>query len=102
MFQRAVKLKFNERKYMNIGIVRLLRSENYVVSTFGKRFGIFAGFMLLPAFIRWYRKGPDHKPVYTPYRKGLTQLKNYPYHKALAKGEVYGAQEGVKGRFTFP
>ena len=102
MFQRALKVKFNEQKYLHTSIVRLMRNENQYIQSSGKRLGLVVGFFFLPVIIRWYRKSGTHKVCYTPLRKGLHQLKNDPYHQALAKGEVYGVHPGPKGRATFP
>lgn len=101
MFQRALKLRFNEQKFLQTSIVRLQRIESKDVNSTGKRFGVITAFLFLPSFVKWYRKGHTHKVCYTPLRKGLHQLKNDPYHKVLAKGEVYGENYGPKGRPHF-
>lgn len=102
MFQRALKVKFNDQKYLQTSIVRLKRNDNLFVNVAGKRVAFFGGLLFLPSFIRWYRKSGTHKVCYTPLRNGLHALKDEPYHQALEKGGVYGYHLGPKGRAMFP
>ncbi|OMJ67008.1 hypothetical protein SteCoe_35955 [Stentor coeruleus] len=102
MFSRALKLKFNEQKFVQVSIVRLQRLDTSFVHSAGKKVCLLGGLMFLPSLIKMYRKGPTHKVCYVPLRKGLLKLKDDPYHQVLAKGEVYGDHLGPKGRFHFP
>jgi hypothetical protein len=98
MFQRALKLKFNQQKFVQTSLKRLQRAENERVSVSGKRVALLGGMCFLPVLVKWYRKAPTHKVCYAPMRKGLHQLKNDPYYQAMEKGEVYGEFYGPKGR----
>ena len=98
MFQRALKLKFNQQKFVQTSIVRLQRLENERISLVGKRVALIGGLCFLPGLIKFYRKTPTHKVCYVPLRKGLHQFKNEDYYKAFEKGEVYGEFYGPKGR----
>ena len=100
MFQRAIKVSFNEQKYLHRTIVRLRRVEDHQFNIGGVRSGLILSFGLACTLIKWYRKSGTHKVCYTPLRNGFHQLKNDPYYQAMDKGGVYGAHKGAPGRAT--
>ncbi|CAG9321075.1 unnamed protein product [Blepharisma stoltei] len=88
MFSRAIKTKFNERKYMMQSIVRNRRIEDEDLQPAAKRFGLIMGLCLTFSLIKLKRKDPSHKTNYTRWSKGLYTLPNLPWYKKLEEGSV--------------
>lgn len=98
MFRRAVKLKFNEQKFLQISTVRHQRMPNKDVHSAGKRFAAAFGLGSTFMLVKWRRKDHSHKACYTPLRKGLGDLMSYPLYQAMHEGRVYGYKMGSVGK----
>lgn len=101
MFQRALKTKFNEEKYLQISTVRLRRIAPEEMCLKGKRIAIIYGLFFTAHFIKFYRKTDTHKVCYVPMRRGLAKIDEEPYNQVCNESAGYGGFPGYKGRVHF-
>ena len=98
MFKRALKVKFNEQKFMQLSTMQMYRMPYEKVHSTGKRLATAFGLSFVLILIKYQRKSHTHKVCYTPLKYGLNEIKNDPEYGPVERMGIYGYLYSSEGR----